>query len=240
MPDRVGDLLAALRALPEPPKLIVFDTLSRMMDGGEENSNDDMNRVANAGGLLQRETGAHVMFIHHKPKNGTSMRGGSALFGAVDTAIELVKEEASQMITVTCKKQKDGAEPFPTTTLRLSPVLLDAEQGLSSCVLMSMLPGERIDTFSPNTHFCLQTFLEQFGQEGATWTQWMQSVRLPKQTFVDACKPLTDQEYILRPETPRQNYRPTRKAWDWYDKMRTPHGTERYDVSTETDVEASA
>ena len=105
-------LLQRIGALPNaaPLELIVIDTLSRAMAGGNENSSDDMGRFVRHCDRLKIETGAHVMVIHHAGKDDSrGARGHSLLKAAVDTEIEISKHDATGVSTATVTKQRDHA-----------------------------------------------------------------------------------------------------------------------------------
>ena len=108
------DPIASLRCAAEStqPRLIVIDTLSRALAGGDENSPKDMGSfILNVGKLMNATDGA-VLAIHHCGKDeARGMRGHSSLLGAVDTELEIVRrfaEDKSASITIT--KQKDGED----------------------------------------------------------------------------------------------------------------------------------
>ena len=89
--------------------LIIIDTLSRALCGGDENSSKDMGAIVNTTGLLQQGTGAHVLWIHHIPIDGSErMRGHGALLGAMDTTISVVMSDAGRTATVV--KANDSEE----------------------------------------------------------------------------------------------------------------------------------
>jgi RecA-family ATPase len=88
--------------------LIVLDTLSRGLAGGDENSPKDMGGIVTASAKMQADTGAHVMWVHHVPHEAERMRGHGALLGAVDTAIHVTKLESCRKATVT--KANDSEE----------------------------------------------------------------------------------------------------------------------------------
>jgi len=116
--DDVEEFLAnCLSVLDEPPALFVFDTLNRCMPGGKENSQDDMGRVVANCGWLQRETGAHVLLLHHPGYQTDRGRGSSVLPGALDTILGL--ENEGGLLRLRCDKQKD-AEPAEPAYLRLA------------------------------------------------------------------------------------------------------------------------
>jgi hypothetical protein len=94
-------------------KLIVLDTLARMMAGGDENGPEDMGRFIANVGRLRTDTGAHVAVVHHGTKNpsGSTPRGHGSLIGAADLVVEIAKaDDASRTATVTAAKDDpDGA-----------------------------------------------------------------------------------------------------------------------------------
>jgi hypothetical protein len=87
--------LAAVRKLvaEHKPSLIFIDTLAAGFPGLEENSAEDMGRVVHKARSLT-EHGAAVCLIHHDTKAGTpTPRGHSILNGALDFALQLVRDE---------------------------------------------------------------------------------------------------------------------------------------------------
>ncbi|MDK3075443.1 helicase RepA family protein [Sedimentitalea sp. JM2-8] len=94
---------------PNPaPGLIIIDTLARVMAAGDENSSVDMGLLIRNVDTLARMTGAHVMLIHHTGKDtALGARGHSSLRAAIDTEIELSRDEESGVISVMSRKQRD-------------------------------------------------------------------------------------------------------------------------------------
>jgi uncharacterized protein YjhX (UPF0386 family) len=79
--------------------------------------------------MIRQETDAAIAIVHHTGKAG-SYRGSSALYGSVESWIDVSNDDG--LITVSCGKSKD-AEPFPPRYLRMVPsadsvVLLPADQ----------------------------------------------------------------------------------------------------------------
>ena len=89
MPTGEGNaLIEAIATLPEPPALIILDTLARMFGPGDENAQKDMNAFIAACGRLQAATGAAVLVVHHTGKDeAKGERGSSNLRAALDTSI---------------------------------------------------------------------------------------------------------------------------------------------------------
>jgi hypothetical protein len=89
--------------------LIVIDTASRALAGGDENSSKDMGAFVGSLDRIQKGTGAHVMVLHHVPlDNQQRMRGHGALLGACDTTIGLSRSGDVRIATV--DKCNDGNE----------------------------------------------------------------------------------------------------------------------------------
>jgi hypothetical protein len=106
-------------------RLIVVDTLSRAMAGGNENSPDDMGALVAGADRVRTETGAHVCLIHHSGKDDTKgARGHSLLRAAIDTELKIERGEGDRApVKAIVTKQRDldctGAFAF-----KLKPVEL--------------------------------------------------------------------------------------------------------------------
>ena len=91
--------------------LIVIDTLSRAMAGGNENGPEDMTAFIANVDALRNYAKAHAATVHHSGKDtAQGARGHSSLRAATDTEIELHSEEGIK--TATATKQRD-IEPRP-------------------------------------------------------------------------------------------------------------------------------
>lgn len=87
--------------------VIVIDTLSRALAGGDENSPADMGMIIRNLTTIREETKAHVAIVHHGTKNpnGSVPRGHSSLIGAADCVIEVSKaEDGTRSATMTLAK----------------------------------------------------------------------------------------------------------------------------------------
>lgn len=119
------------------PRLIVIDTLARCFLG-DENEAEAMARFVSGIDDLRLGLGATVLIIHHEGKDrGRGERGSSALRGAADTMIRMVKKQDETML-LTCTKQKDAIE-FDEITLRLESV---GSVDKNSCIIA---PGCTVD-----------------------------------------------------------------------------------------------
>ncbi|WP_249694365.1 AAA family ATPase [Stappia sp. WLB 29] len=117
--------------------LIVLDTLSRMIGSGDEDRARDMNVIVQRAEKIQRETGAHVLLVHHTGKDkDRGMRGSNALLGAVDAALEVARFETG-LCELKIAKVKDGGD-LTSFKYELSQAVLgeDADgDEITSCVI---------------------------------------------------------------------------------------------------------
>jgi hypothetical protein len=116
--DAINDLIAEID---EPLEIIILDTLMRMSGGGfNENSSEDMGAFITQAGKLQEIFECALMVIHHSGKDVTKgLRGHSSLLGAVDTELEIQRQDSvinsadTSVIgnaILKVSKQKDGAD----------------------------------------------------------------------------------------------------------------------------------
>ena len=88
--------------------MVVVDTLARALAGGDENSGQDMGNLVFHADKIRMATGAHVCFIHHSGKNkALGARGHSSLRAAVDTEIEISREDGANYSTIKTVKQRE-------------------------------------------------------------------------------------------------------------------------------------
>jgi hypothetical protein len=88
--------------------LVVVDTVSRALAGGDENSAKDMGAFVANILQIQEATTAHVLLTHHVPHEQNRMRGHGALLAACDTTLRIEKDDGLR--TATVEKTNDGAE----------------------------------------------------------------------------------------------------------------------------------
>ncbi|MBR0797306.1 AAA family ATPase [Bradyrhizobium jicamae] len=73
----------------EPVVLVIVDTVSRALAGGDENSPRDMGALVTTTARIQERTKAHVLLVHHIPHDSERLRGHGSLLGAVDTTLSV-------------------------------------------------------------------------------------------------------------------------------------------------------
>lgn len=123
-------------------RLIVIDTLARMMAGGDENSSGDMSAFIDNCGLIEKAFECAVMAVHHVGKDASKgARGSSVLKAAAD--IEIIVEGLEGERTARVSKSKDG-ESGLSLTFNLDRVdLLGLDREASSCVVTPVSGWQR-------------------------------------------------------------------------------------------------
>lgn len=140
-----GVLVEACRRL--RPGLIVVDTQARVTVGLEENSATDMGHYVSAVNALKLATGACVLTLHHTGRSGGDARGSSAIDGAQDTEIKIVRSSA-MLGELHVEKQKD-LEEVPAFPLFFEVVTVGVDEDgddITSLVLRD--PGDPFETAS--------------------------------------------------------------------------------------------
>lgn len=141
--QHVYDLAKQVKArAPDKPQIIVIDTLSRIMAGGDENSAADMTALIRNIDAIREATGAHIVLVHHTGKDtARGARGHSSLRAATDTEIEVgvVGEDGdeSRAAMVTKQREHQGGEIFAFT---LKAVHLGTDEDgdeVTSCIVES-------------------------------------------------------------------------------------------------------
>jgi hypothetical protein len=121
----INTVQAKAKEIGSPVLLVIVDTLSRAMAGGNENAPEDMTAVVATVDRIREATKAHIMLIHHSGKvQAAGARGHSSLRAATDTEIELTvadKENKTSVAKVTKQRDLDGGGCYG---LRLVPVSL--------------------------------------------------------------------------------------------------------------------
>jgi hypothetical protein len=114
---------------------IIFDTLSRVLAGGDENSPRDMGLLVLSVDRIYRETGAHCSLVHHVPLGGDRMRGHSSAPGAADTTVRVEKHNG--IVTAAIDKASDLPEDEkPRLAFRFKSVTLTEEPHRTASVMV--------------------------------------------------------------------------------------------------------
>jgi len=136
---KAGDteaLIALVRSIEakhaQPVALVVIDTLSRAIAGGDENAPTDMGAIVRNFDRIRTATGAHLMVVHHSGKDkARGARGHSLLRAATDTELEV----DNHVITATKQRELDAGEPI-RFNLKTVEIGRDADgDKVTSCIV---------------------------------------------------------------------------------------------------------
>jgi hypothetical protein len=146
----LGRLIATIRGAvgEEPVALIIIDTVSRVLSGGDENSSEDMGALFGSLDQLRDKLHCHVLAVHHCGKDAArGSRGHSLLKGNVDTEIEVTRDSSTRVSTAVVTKQREGEEG-DKVSFRLRQIELGRnsdDEPVTSCVVEAIdaLPSSR-------------------------------------------------------------------------------------------------
>jgi len=146
----IAAIQAAAEEMDQSVKLVIVDTLSRALAGGNENSSEDMGALVRNMDRIRAETGACVLFIHHSGKDqAKGARGWSGLRAAIDTEIEVRADEETGAASATAVKQREMAKG-QVFRFRLDVITLGQNrhgEPVTTCVVRpvdeSLLPEKR-------------------------------------------------------------------------------------------------
>lgn len=118
--------------------MVIIDTLSRAMAGGNENSPEDMTALIGNVDRIRDLTGSHVCIVHHSGKDeAKGARGHSSLRAATDTEIEIRRDPELTFSSVKIVKQRDleAGDPFGFTLHRVPLGVNRRGKDVTSCVV---------------------------------------------------------------------------------------------------------
>jgi AAA domain len=155
--DRIIEAANKLKAMCGKPVVwIVFDTLSRVLAGGDENSSKDMGMLVLSVDHIKRSTEAHCSLVHHVPHGSSArMRGHGAVSGAADLTVMFEKQNG--IVNLMVDKASDLAEDEkPKHCFRFKSITLTEEPPRRTASVMipvvdqapapTMKPEKRRDT----------------------------------------------------------------------------------------------
>jgi AAA domain len=125
-----------------PTKLVIIDTLSRALAGGDEHGPKDMGEFIKNIDKLRKETNAAFLVVHHTGKDeAKGARGWSGVTAAIDTELEVSKTR----LRVT--KQRD-MEPIKDIRFKLESVTIGTDKKgrpVRTCAVKIFQESEFID-----------------------------------------------------------------------------------------------
>ena len=122
-----------------PVAMVIIDTLSRAMAGGNENSPEDMTALIGNCDRIRDATQAHVCIVHHSGKDeARGARGHSSLRAATDTEIEIKRDPELTFSSVRIAKQRDleAGDPFAFTLQGVALGINRRGKEVTSCVVI--------------------------------------------------------------------------------------------------------
>ncbi|MDQ2963220.1 MAG: AAA family ATPase [Pseudomonadota bacterium] len=135
--ERLFATLNSLVAERGQPVLILVDTLSRSMVGGDENAAQDMGRVVGVGDRLRDTFNAATGLVHHSGKDANKgHRGSSVLLGAADAFIRVESDEqGNRAAEVEWSRDGESGQKYGFR-LQMVDMGIDADgDRITSCVL---------------------------------------------------------------------------------------------------------
>jgi len=133
--EDIEPFLAGARELHETYKLVVVDTVSRAMQGVNENAQEHASNFTRMAETIQRGLGATLLGLHHTGHGEASRARGSSVFGAdADTIIKLERRPGGNTISLAMLKQKDLPEWEQKRWIKLETVDLGDDINSLVCV----------------------------------------------------------------------------------------------------------
>jgi len=135
-------IIEELGRLPDVPKVIALDTVSRALGGGNENDSQDMAAFVSACDAIRAAApGSTLIAIHHTGWSDPSRaRGSSVLRAAVDVEMACNRDDHG-VVWLSCTKAKDAEEPakrgFTLEKITL-PWVDDEGEPVTSAILVGM------------------------------------------------------------------------------------------------------
>lgn len=140
----LAEMLLHLAAIGGRFDLIIIDTMARVMGSADENTALGIDDLVRNCDHIRRVTGAHIMLVHHTGKDTSrGARGSNSLRAAIETEIELTRDDDTGLITAKLSKQRDGPTGYKFT-YRLRQVEIGADQDgdpVTTCLVEPADPG---------------------------------------------------------------------------------------------------
>jgi hypothetical protein len=152
--------------------LVIIDTVSRALCGGDENSSKDMGGLVTTTALLQERTQAHILLVHHTPWDGDRLRGHGALLGAVDTTLSVSNVGGVRYFKVV---KANDSEEGQTVAFTIEGVRISQDGTTAPVAVPSNSPAQpnaaRWPKLTPNQRTML-VILQEAGAAGLTTEEW--------------------------------------------------------------------
>jgi KaiC/GvpD/RAD55 family RecA-like ATPase len=128
--EELSDFIKGAKASsPEGYELVIIDTVSKAMQGVNENSQEHASNFTRMVETIQRELGATVLALHHTGKDNQSTPRGSSVYQAdADTVLKL-ERTMDYLVALKMIKQKDAPEWDQPQNIKLEQVTLALKSG---------------------------------------------------------------------------------------------------------------
>lgn len=149
--ENVTELAKEVLAAVGAGAVIIIDTLNQASPGADENASQDMGRIIASGKQLAAMVGGLVVFVHHAGKSRSAgLRGHSSLNAAMDTVIEVTKDQASRSWGL-AKAKDDSSDVWRPFELRTYEVGSDAYGPVTSCAVVQTVTTGPVAAKRPPT-----------------------------------------------------------------------------------------
>jgi len=131
--------------------MFVIDTLAQVTPGANENSSEDMGKAIRNIRLITDATCTTALVVHHAGKDATrGARGWSGIRAAADAEIEISRNDAGHLISITKMKDGDDSQQWGFRLNRVQ-VGIDSDGDIeTSCVVEYVeAPPKRVKSNEP-------------------------------------------------------------------------------------------
>jgi hypothetical protein len=152
--------------------MVIVDTLNRAAPGTDENSSKDMSTMIQAVSKIQIGTQGLVVLVAHSGKDSTKgIRGHSSLIAALDSSLEVGRENNSDMRFLKIDKVKEGEDGVKQSFILKTVVIGMDKDGdpITSCIVEPV--GSLVKTekpLSPALQYALSSFEKATEAENTT------------------------------------------------------------------------
>lgn len=136
-----------------PPALVIIDTLSHALGGGDESNPEHVRAVLKNGSRIAAATGAAVLLLHHPTKDASSdYRGSSILVNDTDLLIKVETDSRTKIRTVTTPRVKEYAEIDPVHfKIKVVDLGVDHEGDPITSVVVDWMAASELEFAAPLT-----------------------------------------------------------------------------------------
>jgi hypothetical protein len=157
--------------MPEPPALVVIDTLNRTLVGSESND-EDMAAYIRAADAIREAFNCCTLVVHHSGIDANRYRGHSSLGGAVDAQIAIKRDRDENIVSAKTEQMKEGPEDFESNS-KLEVIEVDIDEDgdpITSCVVIpteeTLSQDHKVPRLSAANENALQALRDALNEAG--------------------------------------------------------------------------